>query len=354
MALTYGVKRNINGGQSTIDRYNSSQGSSSYVSGGSASSTWANKLSSLYDTISNRKFSYNQQEDPLYLQYQQMYERNAKLAQDNAVGQAAALSGGYSNSYAETAGQAMYNQAMNGLNEKALDLANAAQNRYQMETDNLLNQYQMAGQMYSNAYQQERDAISDKRYADEWAYQKERDAVSDSQWQQNYNYQKERDKVSDSQWQQNYNYQKDRDKVSDDRYNTEWNYQKERDLVSDKQNEQSLAYQYAMNGYTKDANGNWKYTGTNADKQFDQELAYKYSTSGYEYNSKTGKWEYTGVGVEPVDNTKYTYKNVTDFLDSKGKDYSHIQTEEYWNKHKKTSKYSSYTEYLKNALEYYG
>ncbi len=76
------------------------------------------------------KFSYDQSKDPLYQQYADQYRKEAKLAMQDTVGQAAALTGGYGNSYAETAGQAMYNQTMDQLNDRALDLYNASLDAY--------------------------------------------------------------------------------------------------------------------------------------------------------------------------------------------------------------------------------
>ncbi len=66
-------------------------------------------------------------------------------------------------------------------------------------------------------YQVGRDAISDKRYADETAYNRNRDAISDKRYA---------DELA---------YSRKRDSIEDKRYNTEWNYQKQRDKVSDSQ-----------------------------------------------------------------------------------------------------------------------
>ena len=252
MALTYGVTRNIN----EKKKYSSNNQPTS--------ETWSQRLNDIYDQIKSRPaYSYNQQNDPLYQQYQQMYERNAKLAQENAVGQAAALSGGYSNSYAETAGQAMYNQAMNGLNERAAELEAAARDRYNSEINRLLSEYQLVGQQYSTAYNAERDALADERYDKEWQYQLDRDAVADRRYAQEFAYQKSRDAVSDSRYADELEYSRIRDDVADKRYAAELAYQQSRDKAKDSQFEQEIAYKYAANGYVKDKDGNWKYTGSN-------------------------------------------------------------------------------------------
>ena len=82
---------------------------------------YQNIYESAYNALANReKFSYNQKDDPLYAQYEDMYTRNARMAMNDTIGVASAMTGGYGNSYAATAGQSMYNNTMQGLNEKAL------------------------------------------------------------------------------------------------------------------------------------------------------------------------------------------------------------------------------------------
>ena len=102
-----------------------------------------------YNALANREaFSYNQKDDPLYQQYEEMYTRNARLGMQDTMAQAAALTGGYGSSYSETAGQSMYNQTMNGLNEKALQLYDAALNTYNSESNRLYQNFGAASDMY--------------------------------------------------------------------------------------------------------------------------------------------------------------------------------------------------------------
>lgn len=59
-------------------------------------SRWDDELTSLYDQIRNRKkFSYDMGTDPLYQQYREQYQRLGRLAMQDTMGQAAALTGGY-------------------------------------------------------------------------------------------------------------------------------------------------------------------------------------------------------------------------------------------------------------------
>ena len=55
--------------------------------------------------IQNRPaFSYDLDGDALYQQYKDRYTQNAKLGMKDTMGQAAALTGGYGNSYAQGVG----------------------------------------------------------------------------------------------------------------------------------------------------------------------------------------------------------------------------------------------------------
>ena len=63
---------------------------------GAYQSRWDDELTSLYDQIRNRKkFSYDMGTDPLYQQYREQYQRLGRLAMQDTMGQAAALTGGY-------------------------------------------------------------------------------------------------------------------------------------------------------------------------------------------------------------------------------------------------------------------
>lgn len=216
------------------------------------SSTFEQELDSLYDQVKNRgPFTYDINGDALYQQYAQNYKKAGQQAMKDTIGQASAMTGGYGNSYAETAGFQAYQNYMNQLNDKALDFYQLAQSRYDAEGDRLSELYGMTNDRYQTEYGQHRDAVGDyyqdyanayNQYSDErsldyekfvdmwnywqsqaaaensdhWAqtefdYQKGRDAVSDSQWQQQLAYQKERDAISDSQWAQEFKYQKEQD-----------------------------------------------------------------------------------------------------------------------------------------------
>ena len=194
---------------------------------GEYSSAWKPQLESTLEQIQSRKpFSYDPGSDALYRQYQDRYITQGKQAMMDTMGQAAAMTGGYSNSYAQTVGQQTYQGYLQGLNDKLPELYQQALNRYQMETDDLYNRYSLLSQQENQDYSRYRDVLSDwyadtdalynnylaerdfdyARYTDEenWAYQQARDQVSDDRWQQEFDYNKQRDQKADEQWQMEY------------------------------------------------------------------------------------------------------------------------------------------------------
>lgn len=165
---------------------------------GDFNSNWSDKLNSLYNEIAGRgKFSYNQAEDPLYQQYAEMYRKNAQLAMNDTMAKASALTGGYGSSYAETAGQSMYNQQMDNLNERALDLYDRALNAWALEGNELNQRFNLAGQMYNNDYNLWRAQMQDAQYRQQFDYNRylndKNFAWNQYQYTDQMNYQRDQD-----------------------------------------------------------------------------------------------------------------------------------------------------------------
>lgn len=111
------------------------------------------QLADLYNQITQRKpFEYNSEDDMLYQQYVDRYTKGGKLAMEDTMGQAAALTGGYGNSYAQRVGQQTYDEYMTGLNDQAATLMQQAYQRYKDEGDQLTKQYSMLGQLAADDY----------------------------------------------------------------------------------------------------------------------------------------------------------------------------------------------------------
>ena len=158
---------------------------------GAYQSRWDDELTSLYDQIRNRKkFSYDMGTDPLYLQYREQYQRQGRLAMQDTMGQAAALTGGYGSTYGEQVGQQAYNAYLQNLNDIVPQLQQQAYQRYQDEGTDLYNQYSLVKGREDTDYGRYRDTVSDY-YSDlsdaRNAYSSER-ATDMSQWETMLNY----------------------------------------------------------------------------------------------------------------------------------------------------------------------
>ena len=105
-------------------------------------SKYGAQLDSILQQIQNpEKFKYDFNGDELFKYYADLYTQNGKQASMDAMGQAAALTGGYGNSYAQQVGNQTYNEYLRNLYDKGFDLRNAAYQQYQDEQQGLKDQY---------------------------------------------------------------------------------------------------------------------------------------------------------------------------------------------------------------------
>lgn len=112
------------------------------------------------DAILNRKkFSYDLNGDMLYQQYKDNYINQGKMAMMDTMGQAAAMTGGYGNSYAATVGNQAYQASLQNLNNIIPDLYSLALQSYNAEGDRLATNLnalgsdrQLAQSEYDNKY----------------------------------------------------------------------------------------------------------------------------------------------------------------------------------------------------------
>ncbi len=176
---------------------------------GEYQSTWQDQLNETLQQILNReKFSYDLNGDALYQQYKDQYTTQGKMAMMDTMGQAQAMTGGYGNSYAQSVGQQAYQGHLQELNNKIPELYQLALSKYQMEGNELKDQYSMMAQQEDLDYGRYRDQLGD--------WQTERDYLSNrydterdydyGMWADNrdYEYQVGRDKTSDEQWQKQF------------------------------------------------------------------------------------------------------------------------------------------------------
>lgn len=120
--------------------------------------SYQNNLNDIINQIQNgKKFSYDLNGDALYQQYKDQYTLQGQQAMMDTMGQAAAMTGGYGNSYAQTVGQQTYQGYLQQLNDKVPELYKLALDKYNQDRQDLYDQYGM----YSDLYDQERSAYRD-------------------------------------------------------------------------------------------------------------------------------------------------------------------------------------------------
>ena len=102
-------------------------------------SRWDPTILELIDGILNREeFSYDPATDPLYQNYRQQYTREGQRATADALGAAAAASGGLPSSYAQTAANQQANYYAAQLTDMIPELYQLAYNKYLTDYDMML------------------------------------------------------------------------------------------------------------------------------------------------------------------------------------------------------------------------
>ena len=184
---------------------------------GAYASKWQDQINAIIGNIQNREdFSYDIDYDALYQQYKYQYTALGKLAMQDTMGQAAAMTGGYGSSYASSAGNQAFQQYLSQLNEVVPELYGMARDQYNQEGQELYNQYGLLADQenqdygrYMDSYNQwasERDHLqgvySDERAFDYGKHAAERDfAYGQYSDDKNYAYNEYRNAIADQQWQ---------------------------------------------------------------------------------------------------------------------------------------------------------
>lgn len=178
-------------------------------------SKYEDQISSILDNIMNRPaFSYTSEDmvnDDLYKMYRDQYMRQGNLAMRDTMGNAAALTGGYGNTYASAAGQQAYDNYVAQLNNKAQDFYDRAYQRYADEGQNLYNQMNVVTGLDNTDYQRYRDGVNDYyndlnyyngRYNQEYGYDygEYQDRVAADQWAQEFAFQKQQAAQEQANW----------------------------------------------------------------------------------------------------------------------------------------------------------
>lgn len=176
-------------------------------------STYEGQLGNLYDQIMNRTpFSFNMNSDKLYQEYRDLYQKQGKQAMQDTVGMTQALSGGYGNSYAATAGQQAYQRYLQDIDSMLPQFEQMAYKTYQAENENLMNKYNVTNDMEKSEYEKYRDAMRDYQadrafydsaYRDERNFDYSKYANDRAFWQDEYWKERNSAQMSDSSYWQN-------------------------------------------------------------------------------------------------------------------------------------------------------
>ena len=277
--------------------------------------TWWNKLTDTMNAIENReKFSYDVNGDALYQQYKDQYVNQGKMAMMDTMGQAAAMTGGYGNSYAQSVGQQAYQGHLQQLTDKIPELYQLAYDQYTREGDDLYNRLSSYGSLYSTEYGEHRDAVSDfntershltnlygiksdEEYG-QW-YDSEQMKMTASQQE----YQKLADMLNISTEQAQYLYDIAY-KSQYDNYTTK--YQEERDAIADEQWQKSYdlsASQASGSGGSGSGNGGNSGSGGTYSNVLWYDTGTTYENGNKIFRNSDGKTQSFGAGVNPYTGT---------------------------------------------------
>lgn len=172
-------------------------------------SGYDDKIKTMSDSIlAQKKFSYDPNSDPTYQYAKKSYTEGGRKAMKDTQAQAAALTGGYGNSYGQIAGQQVYGDYMSRLSDMIPELEARKYQRWRDDQAERYNQLNMLQNLDNNDYsrwqygdQKLGAAVDYYGNIGNTLYGRERAAVGDRQWQDQFDYQKARDAVGDRQWQ---------------------------------------------------------------------------------------------------------------------------------------------------------
>ncbi|MBQ7247131.1 MAG: hypothetical protein IJS22_03455 [Lachnospiraceae bacterium] len=123
--------------------------------------TYGTQLQDAYNRLQNReKFNYDFNADALYNQYKDQYMRQGLMAMQDTLAQSAALTGGFGNSYAASAGNMAYQNYLGKLNGVIPELRDMAFQQYQAEGDDLADNYDRLRGLYGTEYNEHQDRMN--------------------------------------------------------------------------------------------------------------------------------------------------------------------------------------------------
>lgn len=331
----------------------------------------------LYDKYTKRDpFSYDFNADALYQQYKDRYMQQGQMAMQDAMGQAAAMTGGYGNSYAATVGNQAYQQSLQQLNDVIPELYQLAYSKYKQEGQDMLNAMGLLEGdrafdygMYTDKYGR---LVSDRGYYGDKAnnlygreYGEYMDAIGiaqgEHQKEQGYEYQTGRDTVADSQWQAEFDaiYGDDSKVITD-------NVTEDKNGTIPNKGTAPTGVQYDNGGYSSsDVKKAQKFLGfndTHADGMWGPKSKEAAKAKGYNSLAEVIA-AMDGGGGPQTGFTGSSYDDAVAYVKKHGGSATGIMTLMEWKRRKNSyaatgqgsaevKNYSSYKEYLADITEY--
>ena len=194
---------------------------------GDYQSQWQSKIDELTQKYENRDpFQYDQSKDTLYQQAAQQYIRQGRKAMMDTMGEASTLTGGYSNSWAQTAGQQAYGEYLQNISHLAPKYHQMALDRYRAQGEDILKRLGIISKREDDAYSRYQDQMNkynSERDRLQSIYDREKDRdynrfVND----QNFEYGQHRDE-------QEAQHRKEREEAEEKRYQEQWAHQMQKE-----------------------------------------------------------------------------------------------------------------------------
>lgn len=213
--------------------------------------SYSDRIDALMEKYMNReKFSYDASTDPLFQQMLASSMNSGKMAMEDTIGQASALTGGYGSSYATRAGNSAYNQFVTDAYNNLPDYYNLALQTYDMEGDNmlsqlgvlrdaddteygrLLNEYNVNFNHANAIYDREYSQFQNDKNFNYNSYWDEKNFNYNSYWdEKNFDYNASQDKQAQQNWQTQFDYNASLNEIEQENWEKEFEYKKEQDAL---------------------------------------------------------------------------------------------------------------------------
>ncbi len=238
------------------------------ISGQPYDDPYAQRIAQQLESILGRDpFRYDYESDPVWQAYKKEYTREGRRASQDALANAALMTGGIPSSYANTAAQQAGNYYAAQLGDKIPELFQQAYGRWMdegntmMDNMNLLRglsneDYARWGDdfgramdvmnaergLYNDAYGRHRDDVGDWENDRNFGYNQYLDALSQWNRDRDFGYGQYRDNVGDWRDSRNFDYDRYRDSVGDWRDSRNFDYDRWRDQMGDWRNDRDFGY----------------------------------------------------------------------------------------------------------------